>query len=114
MVRCTQFINIIERDNIAENVTAIGNHVITELRSIAKETDAFTSVRGKGSLIAFTLSSPEQRAVMLQTMMDLGLIALPCGTQSVRFRLPLIMTMQDANELLTITHSVVTAMTTTA
>lgn len=111
MVRCTQFIKIIERDNIAQQVTSIGNHVVAGLRSIANDTDAFTSVRGKGSLIAFTLPTPEHRATMLNSFMDAGVIALPCGTRSVRFRLPLVMTTQDADELLHRTQIAVNAMT---
>ncbi|MBT4530025.1 MAG: L-lysine 6-transaminase [Phycisphaerae bacterium] len=100
MVRCTQFINIIERDNIQNLVTKVGNHVVAGLRKIANSTGAFTSVRGKGSLIAFTLPSPEHRAAILSTFMQAGVIALPCGKQSVRFRLSLVMTIEDADELL--------------
>ena len=111
MVRCTQFIKIIKRDNIAQQVTSIGNHVVAGLRSIANDADAFTSVRGKGSLIAFTLPTPEHRATMLNSFMDAGVIALPCGTRSVRFRLPLVMTTQDADELLHRTQIAVNAMT---
>ena len=100
MVRCAQFINIIERDNIQNLVTEVGNHVVAGLRKIANSSGAFTSVRGKGSLIAFTLPSPEHRAAMLSTFMQAGVIALPCGKQSVRFRLSLVMTIKDADELL--------------
>ncbi len=113
MVRCTQFIKIIERDNIAELVTTVGNHVVSALRTMAKETGVFTSVRGKGSLIAFTLPTPEHRAALLNSMMKSGVIALPCGIRSVRFRLPLIMTVQDADELLHRTRDAVNAMTAT-
>jgi L-lysine 6-transaminase len=101
MVRCTQFIKIIERDNIAELVTQVGDHIIAGLRSIANDTGVLTSVRGKGSLIAFTMPSQDQRTAILASLWDAGVIALPCGVQSVRFRLPLIMTIEDANELLT-------------
>jgi len=81
-------------------VTEVGNHVVAGLRKIANSSGAFTSVRGKGSLIAFTLPSPEHRAAMLSTFMQAGVIALPCGKQSVRFRLSLVMTIKDADELL--------------
>jgi L-lysine 6-transaminase len=111
MVRCTQFIKIIERDNIAELVTKVGDHVIAGLRNIGKETDAFTSVRGKGSLIAFTTPSPEHRAAMLASLMETSVIALSCGTRSVRFRLPLIMTIEDADELLNRTRMAVSTLT---
>jgi len=112
MVRCTKFIDIIERDNIAELVNSVGEHVIQGLRSIAKSSGAFTSVRGKGSLIAFTLPSPEHRSAMLEALMESGVIALPCGSQSVRFRLPLIMTIEEADELLNRTNAAVQAQAT--
>tara|TARA_B100000959_G_C14973343_1_gene620603 strand:- start:948 stop:2342 length:1395 start_codon:yes stop_codon:yes gene_type:complete len=110
MVRCMQFIEIIERDNIAELVTTVGEHVLSGLRKIAVETGAFDSVRGKGSLIAFTVPTPEHRSSMLSALMDALVIALPCGTRSVRFRLPLVMTIQDADELLSRTRIAVNAM----
>lgn len=114
MIRCKQFINIIERDGIAANVTAIGNQVIKGLRDIARETCAFSSVRGKGSLLAFTMPTPEQRAEMLQSLMNESVIALPCGTRSVRFRLPLILTSEDADTLIERTKLSIQAMTATA
>ena len=110
MVRCTQFIKIIERDNIAEQVTAVGKHVVSNLRAIADEFGTFTSVRGTGSLIAFTLPTPEHRAMMLNSLMDASVIALPCGIRSVRFRLPLVMTIADADELLNRTRDAISAM----
>ena len=114
MVRCKQFIHIIERDDIANNVTNVGNHVIEGLRNIATESSEITSVRGRGSLIAFTLPSPERRGEMLQSLMQSNVIALPCGTRSVRFRLSLIMTIEDADTLLERTREAVHALAATA
>ncbi len=113
MVRCTQFIKIIERDNIAELVTKVGDYVIEGLREIQTETEIFTSVRGKGSLIAFTMESPDQRANMLQSMFKEKVLALPCGKKSVRFRLPLVMTMEEASELLNRTRNAAKSMAAT-
>ncbi len=110
MVRCMQYIKIIERDNIAELVTSVGEYMVAGLRDIAKESGTFEGVRGKGSLIAFTLPSPEHRTAMLSSLMDALVIALPCGTRSVRFRLPLIMTISDADELLCRTRAAINAM----
>ena len=100
MVRCTQFIKIIERDGISDLVTSVGEHVIAGLRDISREMDSFTSVRGKGSLIAFTMPDVEHRVAMIKSLKDSFVIALPCGERSVRFRLPLIMTVEEADELL--------------
>jgi L-lysine 6-transaminase len=110
MVRCTQFIKIIERDNIPELVTQVGNHVLKGLQALGKETETFTSVRGKGSLIAVTTPSPEHRAAMLGALMDAAVIALPCGTRSVRFRLPLVMTIEESDELLSRTRMAVSTL----
>ena len=110
MVRCTQFIEIIERDNIAELVTSVGEYVVEGLREFARESDVFTSVRGKGSLIACTMPSVQHRSAMLKSLMDAFVIALPCGTQSIRFRLPLIMTIEEAGELLNRVKSAIQSM----
>jgi L-lysine 6-transaminase len=110
MVRCTQFINIIERDNITDLVNKVSDQVITGLRQISQSAGLISSVRGKGSLIAFTLPSPEHRAAMLGAFMDAGVIALPCGKRSVRFRLPLVMTVEDADSLLNRTNDAVQAL----
>ena len=113
MVRCTQFIKIIDRDNIAQQVATVGEHVVAGLRDMARENGLFASVRGKGSLIAFTMPSADQRGAMLQSLIKEKVIALPCGTRSVRFRLPLVMTLEDANELLNRTNDAVKSMAAT-
>ena len=88
--------------------------MINGLRDIARSTDAFTSVRGCGSLIAFTLPTPEARGDMLNSLMNNGVIALPCGPRSVRFRLPLIMTFEEADTLLERTGEAVHSQAATA
>ncbi len=100
MVRCRKYIEIIEQDNLAANITSIGKKVIAGLRDIARESGAFGNVRGIGSLIAFSFDNPQARADMLKALYENTVIALPCGKVTVRFRLPLIMTEQEADTLL--------------
>lgn len=100
MVRCKRFIDIIVEENLAEHITGIGEHVMAGLRSIAADTGAFKSVRGRGSLIAFTFDPPEARGEMLTALFDRKVMALPCGDESVRFRLPLNFSREEADELL--------------
>jgi 4-aminobutyrate aminotransferase-like enzyme len=59
------------------------------------------------------MENPEQRTNMLRSMFDEKLLALPCGKKSVRFRLPLVMTMEDASELLNRTHNAAKSMAAT-
>ena len=46
-------------------------------------------MRGIGSLIAFTLDSPQARDEMLKSLMDKRMLALASGERAVRFRTPL-------------------------
>ena len=90
MVRCRRFIEIIEEDGLAAHIAAMGDRLVAGLRGIARRTGAFTSPRGRGSLAAVTLASPEARGKLLDAMFSRELAALPSGPTSVRFRLPLV------------------------
>ena len=70
------------------------------LRAIARETGAFENVRGLGSLLAFSFPSSGERDRVLHTLFEQRVLALPCGEDSIRFRLPLIITDADVDELL--------------
>lgn len=107
MVRCNKFIDIIVEENIADHITAVGKHVIAGLRSIAASSGAFKGVRGMGSLIAFSFDPPEARREMIAAMFERKVIALPCGEDTVRFRLPLNFSMEEADELLSRVESCV-------
>ncbi|MDG2200704.1 MAG: aminotransferase class III-fold pyridoxal phosphate-dependent enzyme [Phycisphaerales bacterium] len=111
MVRCRKFIEIIVEEKLGEHITRIGEHVMSGLRSIASDTNAFKSVRGCGSLIAFTFDPAEARREMIAALFDRRVIALPCGEDSVRFRLPLNFTLEEADELLSRVESCVPLVT---
>ena len=100
MVRCRKFIEIIEDEALARRTSEVGAHLVTGLRALARETGAFTNVRGAGSLVAVSLEDKEARARLLQALFEQQVLALPCGPSSVRFRLPLVMSQGEADELL--------------
>ncbi|TAJ20648.1 MAG: L-lysine 6-transaminase [Planctomycetota bacterium] len=100
MVRCRRLIEICEAEKLHENIAREGAFVVAGLRAIARERRAFANVRGVGSLVAFTLSSVEERDAWIAKLQENGVLALRCGPQSVRFRLPLILTNAEARELL--------------
>ncbi|MDG2292701.1 MAG: aminotransferase class III-fold pyridoxal phosphate-dependent enzyme, partial [Phycisphaerales bacterium] len=93
-------IEIIVEEQLADQITTVGEHVMSGLRSIARDTEAFKGVRGRGSLIAFTFDPAEARREMLAALFERNVIALPCGDDTVRFRLPLNFSMAEADELL--------------
>ncbi|MCH2138137.1 MAG: aminotransferase class III-fold pyridoxal phosphate-dependent enzyme [Phycisphaerales bacterium] len=100
MVRSRRFIEIIIEDNLMAATAALGEHVKAGMRRIAADTDGYTNVRGMGSLLACSFADGEQRGAVLSELFNRKVIALPCGDDSVRFRLPLTMTTDEADELL--------------
>ena len=92
MVRCRKFLEIIHAEGLAENVAARGEQLISGLRTLAGEHGQFSNVRGRGSLVAFTLSSPEERDAMMGKMLEKKMLVLGTGEQGIRFRLPLVIT----------------------
>ena len=100
MVRSRRFIEIIVQDGLAEHALEIGERLKGGLRSIARETEAFSSVRGVGTLIAVTFPTPEHRAAAVTALFDRKTMVLPCGQRSMRFRMPLTMSFEEIDELL--------------
>ena len=100
MVRCRRFIEIIEKENLAANVVDMGDRLVAGLRQIARSTEAFTNVRGMGSLVACTLESGERRNALLKRMFDNELLALPSGPEAIRFRLPYVINAGEIDEML--------------
>jgi len=100
MVRCRRFIEIIEHEKLANNIAEQGARCVEGLRRLARETGAFRNVRGRGSLIAFTADSPDARQALIHSMFERQLMALPCGKDSVRFRLPLTVSANDVDTML--------------
>ena len=100
MVRCRRFIEIIDAENLGDNISVMGERMLSGLRSLAREADEPANVRGIGSLVAFSFPTTERRDEILQSLFNQKVLALPCGTDSIRFRLPLVITGQEVDELL--------------
>ncbi len=100
MVRSRRFVEIIEQQNIQDQVRKTGDYVLKELRNISKSNQSLLNIRGHGSLIAFTLPNASLRDKLVGAFMDNEMIALGCGPKSIRFRLPLIMNLNEAGMLL--------------
>jgi|TARA_B100001964_G_scaffold128920_1_gene142619 L-lysine 6-transaminase len=100
MLRCRRFLDIIEVEALGENITARGDEMLAGLRMTARETGGMYNVRGIGSLLAFTLPSPAERDAMMQALAQQKVLALKAGPTSIRFRLPLIISVDEVQELL--------------
>ena len=100
MVRSRRFIDIIETEKLADNITTQGDHFMLGLRALAADRGGFNNVRGVGSLIAFDVENGEVRDQLIGRMRDQMLLALPCGPRTVRFRLPLIVSAEEVDKAL--------------
>jgi len=105
MVRCRRFIEICEAEERCSHVAEMGDRLMTGLRDMARRTGAFSNVRGKGSLVAVSVDSPERRGQILGDMFDNELLALPCGPRSIRFRLPYVISAEEIDEVLNRTEA---------
>ena len=90
MVRSTRFLEIIEEDNLIENVKTQANFLQGKLNELQeKYPEVVSNARGKGVFCAFDLPDKNTRNDFQAKCFDDGLIILPCGKKSIRFRPPL-------------------------
>jgi len=98
MVRFARILEIVDQDGLIENARVTGERLLTGLRGLERERSGLLrNARGRGLLVAFDLETPERRKLALQAFRERGLLALPCGAQSVRFRPPLSVTAADVD-----------------
>ena len=99
MVRATRYLEIIKEDDLVNHAAEMGEYIINELRQFE---GAISNIRGKGLMIAFDLESPEKRDAFKDALFEKGLIALPCGRKSIRFRPFLDVTKADVDKAVSI------------
>jgi L-lysine 6-transaminase len=95
MVRCQRFVEIIEEDDLLRNAEVMGRHLLAGLRGLA---EVFPGKVTNARYAAFDLPSTELRNATLKAMTENGLMALPCGDRSVRFRPPLVVAREEVDE----------------
>lgn len=109
MVRCKRYLQIIEKENSFENARIRGEELVAGLKQIEDRTELINNVRGAGLFIAFDLIHPETRQQAIDKMYENGLMVLPSGNVSIRFRPHLNITSEVAEEALKIAEDVLTS-----
>jgi L-lysine 6-transaminase len=108
MVRCQRYLEIIEEDGLLENATQVGAHLKRGLDAlVAGRPDALSNARGRGLMCAIDLADGATRDAVLGRAYDLGMVILPCGEKSLRFRPPLDVTAAEVDEALDIVRRAV-------
>ena len=99
MVRSQRFFEVIEEENLVENAANVGAYFLAELQRFAEQFPKLVSnVRGRGLMAAFDLPSGDLRNAAIKAMMQNDVIVLASGHQSIRFRPPLNLSMEEAAE----------------
>jgi len=87
MVRATQYLKIMDEENLIENSRVMGEYILNKLTEIcSKYPDKVDNMRGRGLMIAFDLNRPQLRDEVYNKIIDNGLLVLKCGRKSIRFR----------------------------
>lgn len=98
MVRFSRYLEIIEEENLVDNAAQTGAYLLEQIQKLAGEFDFITNARGLGLMCAFDFPNAEMRSGFLEKTFEKGLIILPCGTHSVRFRPPLTIRKEHIDE----------------
>ena len=87
MVRSQKYLEIIEEERLVENARKVGEHLVGHLNDLARDfSHVVSNPRGRGLFAAFDVITPEVRTVLRKKCMENGLILLPSGERSIRFR----------------------------
>ncbi len=87
MVRSTRYQEIIQEENLLANVQKQSATLLDLLHSMADaHPGRVTNIRGRGLMCAFDLPDGETRGRVLAEGREQGVLALPCGERSIRFR----------------------------
>jgi len=103
MVRCQRYLEIMDDENLLDNARDMGARFLKGLETVDEAaTGRITNIRGRGLMCAFDLPTTEMRGGFLSKLSTNGMMALPCGRSTVRFRPPLNVSAAEVDEALTL------------
>lgn len=98
MARFRRYLEIIEEDNLVANAEIMGNYLINRIQKLTDSSEYVSNARGKGLFCAFDFKDGDTRQKFINNCYNNGMIILPCGATSVRFRPPLSVTQAHIDE----------------
>ncbi|MBV9353534.1 MAG: L-lysine 6-transaminase [Mycobacterium sp.] len=99
MVRARRILEVIETDELFENAAAQGCYLRAQLDELADDFPAvMLDVRGRGLMCAFSLPTTAHRDELIRQLWQRGVIVLPSGRDSVRFRPALTVSAAEIDE----------------
>lgn len=86
MVRATQYLRIIQDEDLVSRAAETGTYLQSELQRLAAKHPHMTAPRGRGLMCAFDLPDGPRRDAFKKACQERFLIMLGCGERSIRFR----------------------------
>jgi len=115
MVRARRILEVIEADDLLENAAAAGRYLRARLDELADDfPTAVLDVRGRGLMCAFGMPTTAGRDEVLRRLWKSGVIVLPSGPVSVRFRPALTVSRAEIDEAVTGLRDVLTELVSTS
>jgi L-lysine 6-transaminase len=103
MVRSQRYLEIIEEERLVKHAAAVGAHLLAALEALqADRPDVVSNARGRGLMCAIDFPDGRIRNQVADEAYKLGMVILPCGRHSLRFRPPLDITVAEVDEALDI------------
>jgi L-lysine 6-transaminase len=110
MVRCQRYLEILDEERLVERARENGAHLARRLEMLAAErSDVLSNARGRGLMCAIDLEDTAMRDATVKKAYELGMIILPSGTVSLRFRPTLDVTAEELDEAVAILRRAVDA-----
>jgi L-lysine 6-transaminase len=101
MVRCQRYLEIMEEEKLVENAAQVGAHLRATLERLqTARPELLSNTRGRGLMCAIDFPDGPTRDAVADRAYETGVIILPCGTRSLRFRPPLDITTAEVDEAL--------------
>ncbi len=87
MIRSQRYLEVIEEEKLVEHAATLGEYLQGWLRDQVEQHPAkLSNARGRGMFCAIDFESAELRNNVQSEAMKNGLLILPCGERSIRFR----------------------------
>jgi L-lysine 6-transaminase len=110
MVRARRILEVIEADELFEHAAVQGRYLRARLGELAEDFPAVVlDPRGRGLMCAFSLPSTADRDELIRQLWQRGLIVLPSGADSVRFRPALTVSRAEIDEAVAAVRDVFTS-----
>ncbi len=103
MVRCQKFLEIIDEEKLVKNAQVQGKKLLSGIKDLSeKYPEMISNARGRGLFCAFDLPRPKIRDELKNKFYKNGLLILGCGSSTIRFRPPLIISEKEIDKSLEI------------